>query len=94
MATFIMIGKYSPEAVKDISSNRTEKTVGLVRELGGKIVAMYALLGDQDFVLIVEFSDTKTAMKASLCLSMLTGISFSSYPAVSVDDFDRMLGAV
>ncbi len=93
MQTFVMLGKYSAEAVKDISANRTEKAVGLIKELGGKVLSMYALLGGYDLVLITEFPSLQVAMKASLGLDILTGISFSSYPAISVADFDKMLGS-
>lgn len=91
MEKFIMVGKYSAESIKDISSNRTERAVRLIKELGGKVHEIYALLGGFDVVLIVDLKDSKTAMKASLGLMLLTGIAFSTYPAVSVKDFDRML---
>jgi len=32
-------------------------------------------------------------MKASLGLSLFTGISFSTLPAVSIDDFDKIMGS-
>ena len=34
------------------------------------------------------------AMKASVALSKLTGISFATYPAVTVEDFDKMMAKV
>ena len=45
MATFIMFGKYSMEAVKAISAKRTDKAVALIEQNGGKLKAGYALLG-------------------------------------------------
>ncbi|MCB9758023.1 MAG: GYD domain-containing protein [Candidatus Omnitrophica bacterium] len=92
MQTFVMLGKYSSEAVRDISVNRTDKSLGLIKELGGKVLSMYTLLGGYDVILTADFPDLQTAMKASLGLTVLTGIGFSSYPAISVADFDRMLG--
>ena len=93
MQTFFIIGKYSSDSIKDMSVDRTSKATVLIQELGGIVVSMYALLGGYDLCLIVELADTETAMKASLGLSLLTGISFSSFPAVSVDDFDKIMGA-
>ena len=92
MTTFVMIGKYSSEAIRDISSNRTERAIELIKELGGKLHSMYALLGGFDVILIAEFPKLEVAMKASLGLSLLTGISFTTFPAVSIDDFDKMIG--
>ncbi|MCC6758367.1 MAG: GYD domain-containing protein [Candidatus Omnitrophica bacterium] len=91
MQTYVMIGKYSSEAVRDISSNRTDRSIHLIKELGGKVHSMYTLLGGYDVVVTVDFPDLKTAMKASLGLTILTGIGFSTYPAISVSDFDSMI---
>jgi uncharacterized protein with GYD domain len=52
---------------------------------------MYALLGEKDLVFIVTLPGTKEAMKASVSLSKLTGISFTTSPAVTVDEFDKIL---
>lgn len=94
MATFFMFGKYSPESVKGMSSERTETAVSTVKKFGGEIKSMYALFGEQDLILITEFSDNKEAMKASVALSKLTGISFTTSPAVTVDEFDKMMDEV
>lgn len=91
MSTFVMMGKYSSEAVKGISAERTGKVVDLVKKCGGKVSSMYALLGEHDLVLILDLPGTQEAMKASIALSQLTGISFSTAAAVPVEDFDRMI---
>jgi len=93
MQTYIMLGKYSADAVRDISANRTDKAIGLIKELGGKVLSMYTLLGGYDVILTTEFSSLQIAMKASLGLTILTGIGFSTYPAISVADFDKMIGS-
>ncbi len=92
METFFMLGKYNSESMKDISSNRTEKTIRLIDELGGEVLSMYALLGIYDVVLKVKLPDMSTAMKASCAISLLTGIGFTTLPAVPVDDFDSIMG--
>ncbi|KPJ64114.1 MAG: hypothetical protein AMJ45_06460 [Syntrophobacter sp. DG_60] len=91
MPTFFMFGKYSSEAVKEISAERTRKVINLVEKLGGKVNSMYALLGEYDLVFIVDFPGTQEAMKASVGLTKLTGISFSTSPAVTVEHFDKMI---
>ncbi|MFA5088950.1 MAG: GYD domain-containing protein [Candidatus Omnitrophota bacterium] len=92
MGTYFMMGKYSAGALKEISGDRTENAIALIKELGGKVHAMYALLGEYDAILIVDLPDTHSAMKASIGLSVLTGISFSSFPALTVSDLDKMMG--
>jgi uncharacterized protein with GYD domain len=92
MAVFFMFGKYSGEAIKGIGAKRTEKAVELIKKLGGEVKSMYALLAEQDLVLIVSFPGVEEAMKASVALAKLTGIAFTTAPAVSVEEFDRMMG--
>ena len=87
-----MFGKYSLEAVKAVSAKRTDKAVALIKGNGGELKAGYALLGDIDLVLIVELPDMERAMKTSAALSAQLGISFSTAPAVSVADFDKLMG--
>lgn len=94
MTTFVMFGKYSSEAMKGVSAERTEKGASLIKEVGGEIKSMYALLGDKDLIFIVSFPGIEQAMKASIGLSKLTGISFTTSPAIAVEDFDKMVTEV
>lgn len=91
MATFLMFDKYSSESLKEISTTRTDRAVKLIKKFGGQIISMYALLGGYDLVLIVELPGTDEAMKASLALNKMTGISFTTSLAVNVDDFDKLV---
>ena len=92
MATFIMFGEYSQDSIKHISSQRTEKSIELIKKNGGELKSGYATLGKTDLILIVDFPGTTNAMKASVELSKLLGISFTTAPAVSVEEFDQMMG--
>jgi uncharacterized protein with GYD domain len=90
MATFIMIGKYTGEALKGISAERTKKAREVLKKCGGSLEDGYVLLGQSDLVLIAELPGTAEAMKASVELARLTGIAFATSPAVSVEEFDKL----
>ena len=90
MAKFFMYGKYSQEAIKDISADRTKKALDVITKAGGKVSSMYALLGKYDIVLITDFSGIADVMKASIALNKLTGITFTSFPAISIEEFDKI----
>jgi uncharacterized protein with GYD domain len=92
MATYIMFGKYSMDAVSKISAERTEKAEALIKANGGTLKAAYALLGEYDLILIAEFPGTEQAMKVSVEAARAFGISFTTAPAVSVEAFDKMMG--
>ncbi len=90
MATFLMFGKYSAEALKGMSPERTQKTAALIKQLGGAVKAMYAMLGKYDLLLVVELPGIEAAMKASLGLAKMTGIGFTTAAAVTVEEFDKL----
>lgn len=90
MAKFLMLGKYSLESVKGISKERTKKAIEMIEKTGGKVNSMYALLGKYDMALIVDFPGISDVMKASLGLAKLTGISFNTFPAITVEEFDKI----
>jgi uncharacterized protein with GYD domain len=91
MATFLMFGKYSAEGVKGISSQRTKKAADLIKKQGGQIKAMYAMLGMADLLLIVDLPGVEEAIQASVTLGQMTGISFCTSPAVTVEEFDKLM---
>jgi uncharacterized protein with GYD domain len=94
MATFVMSGKYSAEAIKGISAERTTKLLGLLKKFGGEVKAMYALLGEKDLVFIITLPGMEQALQASVAMSKLTGISFTTSPAVTVEAFDKLMSQV
>ncbi|MHB8155145.1 MAG: GYD domain-containing protein [Candidatus Omnitrophota bacterium] len=91
MTKFFMYGKYSKEAMGDISADRTKKALDAIAKAGGKVNSMYALLGKYDIVLITDFPGVTEVMKASVALKKLTNISFTSFPAITIEEFDKII---
>jgi len=94
MAIYVMLGKYSQDSIKNISTERTEKAQKMIREIGGEIISGYALLGKYDLVLILELPNPEQAMKTSVGLSKMLGISFITAPAVPMGDFDEIVEGI
>jgi uncharacterized protein with GYD domain len=94
MATFIMFGKYTAEGMREISGARTKKAAGLIKKLGGEIVSIYATLGECDLVCIVTLPGAEAAMQASVALGKMTGIAFTTAPAVPVEEFDTLMAGI
>lgn len=91
MSIFLLFGRYSSEAIKDISSDRTEKVRDLIKKNNGKIISMYAVMGDHDLVFTINFPDAKNAMATSVALYKLTGIHFTTSAVVDVEQFDTLV---
>jgi len=94
MATYFLLGKYSSDAIKGMSASRTEKATILIQKYGGEVKSIYALLGEKDLVIIAKFPGTEQAVKASLAISKLSGIAFTTSEAIAVEDFDRMISDI
>ena len=91
MPKFLMLGKYSSEALKGISPERTDKAVELIRKNGGKVISMYSVLGEKDLVFILDLPDAERALATSVALNRLTGVSFTTSPVVEVEKFDKLI---
>ena len=91
MATFIMLGQYTTESVKQISAKRSVKAQALIKQHGGKIKEGFAMLGENDILLIVEAKNVESAMKVSVGLTKLLDIAFTTSPAVSMEEFDKLM---
>ena len=94
MSIFLMFGRYSSEATKNISPERTEKAREVIQENDGNIISMYAVMGEHDLVFTIDFPDADKAMAASVAFYRLTGIHFTTSPVVDVEHFDKLLGEV
>ena len=92
MPIFMMFGKYTQDGLKGISADRTQKANELVEKHGGKVVSMYAVLGEDDLVLTLDLPNTESAMAVSVGLHKLTGVAFRTSPVVEIEQFDTVLG--
>ncbi len=91
MTTFLMFGKYTSEGIKGMSAARTVEANNLIKENGGEVLSQYALLGENDLLFIVNFPGVDEVIKSSVALYKLTGISFTTVPAITVEQFDKVI---
>jgi uncharacterized protein with GYD domain len=91
MPIFMMFGKYTAKALQEISSERTDKAVELIKKNGGKVISMYAVMGEHDLVFTLDFQDLDKALATSVELNKLTGIAFTTSPVVEVEKFDKLI---
>ncbi len=91
MQKFLLLGRYSAQGLKGASAARSKKAVAVVRKNRGRINAIFALVGNYDLAILAEFPQVPNLMRAVIGLSKLTGVTFASYPAVSLEEFDRKI---
>lgn len=85
MRTFFIFGKASAEELREISIKYRAQAVRLVESFGGDVRSIYMMLREKYLVFVFAFPGLREAVKASLALSKLTGISFQTFPAVLVN---------
>ncbi len=90
MTTFFLFGRYTSESIKKIDAKRTKKAEEIISGYGGTLKWVYAILGDDDLLFMVELPGIGEAVQASLAISKATGIAIRSAPAVPVALFDNL----
>ncbi|MDD5634306.1 MAG: GYD domain-containing protein [Candidatus Omnitrophica bacterium] len=90
MANFLMLGKYSVDAIKGISPSRSAKALAIIKKCGGEVKSMHALVGRYDLAFIIDFPKVQDLIKASVALTKLTGVAFVSSPAITIEEFDKV----
>jgi uncharacterized protein with GYD domain len=92
MSKYLMLGKYSAQAIKGIKAERTKKVAKLIKKEGGKVIGMYALIGPYDLAFLVDMPGNAAVMRAAIAIAKLTGVGFFSSPAITVEEFDKIAG--
>jgi uncharacterized protein with GYD domain len=93
MALFVMLTNLTPDGVKTLKSNpnRVGEVNKEVEQIGAKVVAQYATLGQYDFVTIVEAPDEKTMAKVSVELGSRGTMTSQTMAAMPSDELASAL---
>lgn len=89
MPTYIMLSTLTPEGVQTVKNNpqRIKEVNREIEQIGAKVVAQWATLGQFDFVNVVEAPDEKTMAKVSLELGSRGTARYQSLAAIPIDEF-------
>ena len=89
MAHYVILSKLTDEGRKTLKK-KPERVMEVNKELedmGVKVQLQFAVMGEYDFVNIVEAPDNETIMKMSVELGSRGSVQLLSLPALPVDDF-------
>ena len=89
MPTYIMLSTLTPEGVQTVKNNpnRIREVNQELEQLGATVKAQWAVLGQFDFVNVVEVPDEKTMARVSLELGSRGTARYESLAAIPIDDF-------
>ncbi len=93
MPTYVMLTTLTPEGSQTLHKRpeRLEEVNREIEEFGCKVVAQYAVLGQYDFVSIVEAPDNETIAHLSVDLASRGTVKIQTLPASPVPDLINKL---
>jgi uncharacterized protein with GYD domain len=93
MPTYIMLTTLTPEGVQTIKNNpaRVKEVNREVEQLGAKVTAQWATLGEFDFINVIEAPDEQTITRISVELTSRGTGKYETLVALPIDDFVEML---
>ena len=89
MPTFILLTTLTPEGVATLKNNpaRIREVNREVEQLGATVKAQWAVLGQYDFINVIEAPDEKTIARVSLELGSRGTARYESLVAIPIDEF-------
>ena len=95
MPTYVMLTTVGPDGWARIREQpeRINEVTAEVEAMGLKVLAQYALLGQWDFLNVIESPDEATMARAAVSLAARGTMRTTTMQAVSVDDLIETLRA-
>lgn len=93
MPTYILLSSLNPGGLETLRERpeRLREVNQEIERMGATIKAQYAVLGEYDFVNIVEAPDDRTIAKISVGMGARGTIRIQTLTAIDVDDFIEAL---
>lgn len=93
MTRYIIISNLTDEGAKTLKKNpgRVKEVNAELKDMGVNVLDQYAVLGNFDFLTIVEADDETTIAKAVVEITSRGSIKTATYKAISIDKFIESL---
>jgi uncharacterized protein with GYD domain len=93
MPTYILLSTLTPEGRRTLHSDpdRMEQVNQEITDFGCRVVAQYAVLGNYDFVTIVEAADNETVAHLSVDLGSRGTVNVMTLPAIATSELRAKL---
>src|SRR5262245_58012300 len=93
MPTYLMLTNLTAEGVRTLKNNpgRVAEVNREVEQIGAKVIAQYATLGQYDFVTVVEAPDERTMAKVSVELGSRGTMTSQTLTAMPSDELASSL---
>jgi uncharacterized protein with GYD domain len=94
MPVFVMLSTLGPQGSATLRENpeRLRQVNADVESMGVKILTQYALLGQWDFINVIEAPDQATMAKVATMLAARGTLKTQTLSAIPVEEFIEVLG--
>ncbi len=96
MATYIALGRYTQQGIQNIREgpSRTNAARKNVQALGGEFKAFYIVMGQYDFITIIEAPDDETAAKFALATASEGNVRIETLRAFTEDEYQKIVASL
>jgi uncharacterized protein with GYD domain len=93
MPTYILMSTLTPDGRQTLHKDpdRLEQVNKEIEDFGCKVIAQYAVLGQCDFVTVIEAADNETVAHLSVDLGSRGTVNIVSLPAIPIADLRAKL---
>jgi len=93
MSRYIIISNLTDEGAKTLKKNpgRVKEVNNELKNMGVEVIDQYAVLGNFDFISIVEADDETKITKAIVEIASRGSIKTVTYKVMEIDDFIKAL---
>ena len=93
MPTYIGLYKLTDQGIKDIKNapGRVEEAIKVAQAMGGKVLGVYIVTGEYDYVTIGEFPSDEVAMTFALGLGSGGNVRTATLKAFTKEEFASMV---
>lgn len=93
MATYIMMGNFTPQGMSKITGSpaRIDTAREVMHNLGAELKHWYVVMGQYDFVALLEAPDDETVAKISLSIGAHGNIRIQSMRAFTEDEYRQLI---
>ena len=94
MQSYILLIKMTEQGIKDVKNapKRIEMAAQGLEAMGGRLVSVYAVMGEYDYVAIGEVPSDEAAMQFLLGLGALGNARTTTLKAFTKDQFAEIVG--
>ena len=96
MPTYIALISYTQEGIQNVkeTSARIEAGRQALRAMGGELKANYLVMGQYDYVAVIEAPDDETAAKFALATCSRGNIRTETLRAFTEDEYRKIIAAL